>query len=125
MVAQNSANTIVETIRQNGQFVSDEDQAAVEAWQQGRALATIFGTEGWDILLELHQRYFQAKLKEHFDLPDGSPAAVASHAAVKAINEMITFVYQEATELVNKSHELPLVVKQGLRGAGGAPAESL
>ena len=120
---RNSAEEMIETLRAAGQEFSEEEQADIELYTKGRALAQMVGFEGWQVVLEMLSAYVLGAARALIDIPPGDERVSTAHAAASALDDLYHKFLQDIQNAVNHSSQPPDALKRKIRSA--MPVESM
>jgi|HubBroStandDraft_3_1064219.scaffolds.fasta_scaffold267965_1 hypothetical protein len=118
-------STIIREIEAlNGKALSAEEQAEVESWQRGRALAHQVNSPGWDAVLEILQGYATAYGESCVRTDPGETNKVlAAHAVAYAADRIYRLFIEDVQNYVEASQHTPSAMTSGLHMA--VPPQSL
>jgi hypothetical protein len=120
------APTLVEGLEAVGQVLTDEERAEVILWEKGKALSSIVGGYGWDVVLEVLKDYEESsvfKLKQ-ID-PSQKEEVLAEHAVMYAAARIYNSFVTDVQNAVDAAQHAPASVKRGIRMLQPGPPESL
>ena len=108
-----------------GAPLTEEERAAVELWEKGRALKNVVGVYGWDVILEMLRSYPETSIErlKRID-PSQRDEVLAEHAVMYAANRIYVAFIEDAQNAIEAADHPPDVVKKGMRAMKPGPLES-
>lgn len=105
--------------------LTDEERQQVLLWEKGRALKSIVGLFGWDVILEMLRSYPESSMEKLKRIdPAQKDEVLAEHAVMYAANRIYVAFVEDAQNAVEAAEHPPDVVKKGIRALHPGPPES-
>ena len=110
-----------------GRQFSGEEAAAIQQWQNGRALAHIRNFEGFEVILAMLQDYVLNATNQLLTTdPKDVDEVRGAHAAVHALNRLLVIFVQDVDAAIEASRNTPdPIVEASKQVKTPAPPESL
>lgn len=109
-----------------GKPLDPADQADIQLWEKGRALAHQVNSPGWDVVIEMLQSYVTQHVNTLMATdPINTDEVLATHAVMYAASRIFHLFQEDVARAVEASRKTPEALKQGIRHVLPIPAESL
>lgn len=100
----------------NGKALSSEEQAEIELWQKGRALAHQVNSPGWDVVLEILSSYAKSEAESLVRTdPSDTQKVLAAHAVAFAAHRIFSLFCEDVQRCIDSSQHTPNAITDGLR----------
>jgi len=124
---KDSMQNVIQTLQAlRGQELDPEEQAELDEWNKGRALAQLVCLPGWTVVLEMLASYAANSMQRLVSIdPSKETERNAEHAIAYTASRLYNLFVQDVASAVDKARKTPTTIKNELRKAYPAPPESM